>query len=174
MNNENEDNLYAEGGTPSAKKQIEIQMKKAFFDKLTEDFNATPPKTGHISLCDSLCKFVPSKTNIHKKIQQELLIKDISLETMSHLILSLIKWIEMFQAPVYDKKTKDWKNNLVKCDNCTNYLINFLKEYYEHIELVYKEVCEARHRLINGESVIPPEHRPTINSLADIKMKSGK
>lgn len=161
------------------KKTIDEQMRKAFFDKLTEDFNSNPPNVEHIKklineLCDSLCKFVPSKQTIHDKIKAELLIDNISLETMPNIVLCLIKWIEMFQAPIYDKKTRLWRSELYTCKNTTEYLINFLRDYYEHIEVCHKELFEARQRLINGEPVIPPEHRPIINNIGDIKIKTGR
>ena len=52
---------------------------------------------------------------------------------------------------------------------------DFFKQYYEHIEVVYKEVWEARQRLVNGENVIPPQHRPVVkgkNGVPDV-MRSG-
>tara|TARA_B110000208_G_scaffold183846_1_gene236982 strand:- start:578 stop:1075 length:498 start_codon:yes stop_codon:yes gene_type:complete len=161
------------------KNQINEQMHKAFFDKLTTDFNSNPPKTDHIKiliseLYDKLCKFIPSKKKIHDKIKQDLLIHTIGLDTMPIIVLSLIKWIESFQAPYHDKKTNIWKKQLHTCDNCTNYLIQFLKEYYQHLEITFKELCDARYRLINGDSLIPPEHRPSINNISDIRMKSGR
>ena len=56
------------------------QMKKAFFDKLHEDFKQVPPKTDHIKKCihelvDGLCKFVPTRTQLHEKIREEIMKK---------------------------------------------------------------------------------------------------
>ena len=158
---------------------IKIQMRRAFFDKLAKDFNETPPNTNHISklvseLSDALCKFVPSKTKIHERIKKDLLLDNISLNTMPNIVMSLIKWIRMFQAPIHDKKTDLWKKQFTECENCTNFLIEFLKEYYNHLELLHKEVYEARKRLANGESAIPLEHRNVVNNLADIKFKTGR
>ena len=157
---------------------IKVQMKKAFFDKLREDFNNNPPKTEHIKilineLYEALCKFVPSKKNIHEKIKKDLIINEISLNKMPNIVISLIKWIELFQAPVYDKITNKWKNKFKSYNNCTNFLITFLEEYYNHLELTYKELIEARIRLINGDSVIPEKYRKKINNISDIKMKTG-
>ena len=159
-----------------------VQMKAAFFDKLHADFKETPPKTEHISVCikelaDGLCKFIPSRLNIHTKIKNEIIFEEVNIQTMPCIIDGLIKWIELFQAPVYDTKTKKWREDFKNCSDYADFLRDFFKEYYEHIEVVYKEVWEARKRLINGENVVPLEHRPIIqgtNGVPNIMRTGGK
>ena len=60
--------------------------------------------------------------------------------------------------------------------NYTDFIITFLQDYYIHIEKVYKEVWEARKRLIHGENIVPPEHRPVVKGKNGVPfdMKTGK
>ena len=156
------------------------QMKKAFFDKLHEDFKQVPPKTDHIKKCvnelvDGLCKFVPTRTQLHEKIREEIIYDEINIETMPYIVGGLIKWIQQFQSPYHDRITKQWVEDYKNCKDYADFLRDFFKQYYEHIEVVYKEVWEARQRLVNGENVIPPQHRPVVkgkNGVPDV-MRSG-
>ena len=163
--------------------QIKTQFTKAFYDILRTDLNKTPPNTVLmrkliVELVEALYKFVPSKKSIHNKIRSEILCDTIDINTMPTIIISLIKWIKMFQAPVYDKKTSDWTNKLKSCENCTEFIIKFLQEYYEHVEICYKELWEARERLINGENVVPLKYRTPSNTKGvdgvPSNMKTGK
>ena len=63
-------------------KRFGTQMKQAFFDKLHEDFKQVPPKTDHIKnvfLVGSLCKFVPTRTQLHEKIREEIIYDEINI-----------------------------------------------------------------------------------------------
>ena len=162
-------------------KNIEFQYKKAFFDSLKDDLNQDPPKTEHIQklileLMNGLCKFVPSKQNIHEKIKQDIIQENITFETMPNIILGLINWIETFQSPNDDKITNKWKQSFKSSTNYTDFIITFLQDYYIHIEKVYKEVWDARKRLIQGENIVPPEHRPVVKGKNGVPfdMKTGK
>ena len=55
------------------------------------------------------------------------------------------------------------------------FISQFLEEYYNHTEMVYKEVWEARKRISNNESAVPPEHRPVVKGKNGVpeQMKSG-
>ena len=53
-------------------------------------------------------------------------------------------------------------------------IIKFLKEYYDHTEKVYKNLWEARQRLVNGENVVPPEYRPQGENGVPKNMRTGK
>ena len=152
--------------------------REDILDNIYNDLNADPINTKNIlfileDLSNALCKFVPSKKNIHKKIKQDLLSYEINLHTMSRLILSLINWIKKFQAPVHDKITDKWCKEFKKTDNYPRFIQQFLKEYYQHVEKSYKEVWEARKRLVNNESVIPEEHRPKGKNGIPDKIRSG-
>ena len=120
--------------------QIREQYQKAFWDLVDQD----PPDTDHIrKLVDELegvlCAFVPSRIDIHRLIHEDLGGEiDWSLQT------KLIKWAEMFQAPLYDQITQKWKKNLPEK------LSEFLKKYYEHLETINKQVWNERKKIADG------------------------
>jgi|TARA_Y100000992_G_scaffold269932_2_gene209967 hypothetical protein len=160
--------------------RLAIQMRKAFFDKLYSDFKETPPKTQHISICikelvEGLCSLVPSQKEIHDKIKKEIIYDEVNINTMPLIVNGLIKWIQMFQSPVHDNITRTWLDNYKNCKDYADFLRDFFSEYYQHIEVIHKEIWEARKRLVNGESLVPPEHRQIINGTNGIpdNMKSG-
>lgn len=157
------------------KENIDSVCKKAFYDRLRQDLDCVPPKTEHIEvlideLILALCKFVPNKQRIHEQIRKDLKIK-VSSDTMGPLVLALIAWIEKFHAPVDDKRTRKWRHELQTCANCNDFIIRFLKEYYEHLEKTYVSLIEARVRVANGQSAIPPEHR---QKDGNVRMKTGR
>ena len=158
--------------------RLTVQCKKAFFDLLKEDLDQDPPKTERIQvllqeIVDGLCKFVPSKKEIHKKIKQDILCDEISPDTMSQIIMNLINWIEKFQSMYDDRITNEWRSRFKQATDYSQFIIDFLQEYYIHVEKVYKEVWEARQRLINGENIIPPEHRVQGKNGVPFHMKTG-
>ena len=127
------------------------QMKKAFFDKLHEDFKQVPPKTNHIKKCihelvGGLCKFVPTRTQLHEKIREEIIYEEINIETMPYIVGGLIKWIQQFQSPYHDRVTKQqWAEDYKNCKDYADFLRDFFKQYYEHTEVVYKEVMGSQY-----------------------------
>tara|TARA_Y100000816_G_C26098826_1_gene581979 strand:+ start:1018 stop:1521 length:504 start_codon:yes stop_codon:yes gene_type:complete len=148
----------------SIKVRLETQFKKAFFNKVKEDLSKQPPDVEHMKviieeLVNGLCKFVPNKPEIHQFIKDDILVENIGVETMSLIIDRLIHWVEQFQAPAHDLVTKSWRDNYKNAKNYAEFISLFLEEYYYHTEMVYKETWEARKRLANGESAVPPEHR---------------
>ena len=162
------------------KKRLEQQMKNAFFDKLHSDFKEMPPKTQHISICitelyEGLCKFVPSKQNIHQQIKKDIIHDEVNLQTMPFIVNGLIQWIESFQAPYHDAVTKKWRDDFKNCKDYADFLKDFFMTYYNHIEVVYKESWEARKRLVNGENIVPEEHRKVVTGKYGIPdvMRSG-
>ena len=89
--------------------QIKEQMTKAFWDLLESELAEEPPRLEHVKvllneIIEILCGFVPSKPNIHEKIKA-----DFEGEINWNMQLKLIEWLEKFQAPVHDRKTKQWK-----------------------------------------------------------------
>ena len=52
---------------------------------------------------------------------------------------------------------------------------NITLQFYDHTEKVYKELWEARQRLVNGENIIPPEHRKQVKGKNGVPfdMKTG-
>ena len=160
---------------------MEKQIREAFYESIRRDLSQDPPNTLHVSkliaeLVDGLCKFVPSKTQLHVKIKEDILSETLDIETMPSTIFGLINWIEKFQAPVYDTVTNKWRDEFKTTTSTIDFIVKFLDEYYVHIEKTYKEVWDARTRLVNNESVVPPEHRPVItgrNGIPNI-IKTGR
>lgn len=160
--------------------QLETQYKKAFFSKIKEDLSKNPPDVEHITviineLVTALCKFVPNKPEIHILIKSDIVCETIGEETMPRIIERFIHWIEQFQAPTHDSVTKSWRDNYKNATNYAEFISQFLEEYYNHTEMVYKEVWEARKRISNNESAVPPEHRVIVNGKNGVpeQMKSG-
>lgn len=152
--------------------------REEILNNITNDLNENPINTKNIlfildDIYNGLCKFVPSKKNIHQKIKKDLLSDEINYDTMPKLILALINWIKKFQAPVYDKITDKWIKDFKNTNNYSTFIQQFLIEYYQHVEKCYKEVWEARKRLLNNESVVPEEHRPKGKNGIPDKIRSG-
>ena len=97
---------------------------------------------------ENLCQFVPTRKDIHQQIRDDLFNSDgINWDTQ----VKLVKWLEKFQAPVHDRKTSEWKRSFPQED-----VKQFLKDYYEHLEIVYKEVQEAKRKILAGENIFNP------------------
>jgi len=145
--------------------QIETQMRQAFWDIL-EDEAKTQGPFPHIEallkeLIEILCSFVPSRTDIHEKIKE-----DLEQPIGFDLQQKLIKWIEKFQSPEHDKITKVWKEEgIVK-------ISKFLNRYYDHLQMVHKEVFEYRKKLANGENILKTEVPKSQNGVP-VNMKTG-
>ena len=141
-------------------KQIEEQFKKAFFDILNDD---GPESYDYLrkllnEIVEKLCLFVPSRQDIHQKIRE-----DLGGEIGWNIQDKLISWIEKFQAPIHDRKTRSWKEEGPKPVG------DFLKMYYEHVDLVSKEVKETREALARGENIFNP-----VTGEMPTNMKTGK
>uniref|UniRef100_A0A6C0FCT0 Uncharacterized protein n=1 Tax=viral metagenome TaxID=1070528 RepID=A0A6C0FCT0_9ZZZZ len=146
-------------------KQIQEQMYKAFFDLLEED--ASSEKLIHITkLLDEikviLKSFVPSRLDIHSQIDQTITNPTWDVQE------KLVSWIEKFQSPQHDKMTSKWKKELP-----TN-ISTFLKQYYQHLEVVNKEVYEARTKLANGENLFQTSNDKQNNNGIPEKIQSGR
>lgn len=141
-------------------KQIEETFKKVFFDILNQD---GPESYDYLrklldEIIDKLCMFVPNRQDIHDKIREDLG-GAIGWDIQKRLII----WIEKFQAPIYDSKTRAWK------ESDPEPVGDFLRKYYEHLEIVHKEVYEARAALSNGENIFNP-----VTGELPTKMKTGR
>ncbi len=120
--------------------QIREAYEKAFWDLVDQD----PPNLEHIrklvdEVVDILCNFVPSRTDIHAMIRE-----DLGGEVDWHIQEKILVWVQRFQAPIYDQVTDKWKRNLPEK------LSEFLKKLYEHLEKINKQVWEERKKLSSG------------------------
>lgn len=152
--------------------------KETLFDQLKKDISETPPKLDNISqllkqFVDGLCKFCPSKTELNNEIRNRFPVQ-INPEHTLLVMEKLIFTIEQFQAPCDDKITKKMLSNVSNNFNNESIIV-FLSEFYDHTEKVYKDVWEARQRLINGENIVPQEHRKQVVGKNGIpfNMKTG-
>ncbi len=184
--NENKNNQTNQTSSPQMdhdgfNQLVENEARLALFTIIRRDLTQDPPRTESIKsvinqLIEGLTKFVPSKTKVHEQIRAEIFQDEINLETMPTIILGLIGWIEKFQCPADDEVTRGWRNGFREAENYTEFIIKFLAEYYDHSEKVYREVWEARKRLLDGENVIPPEHRREVKGVNGVPndMKTGR
>ena len=139
--------------------------KETLFNQLKKDISETPPKLDNISqllkqFVDGLCKFCPSKTELNNEIRNRFPVH-INPEHTLLVMEKLIFTIEQFQSPCDDKITKKMLSNVSNNFNNESIIV-FLSDFYDHTEKVYKDVWEARQRLINGENIVPQEHRKQV------------
>ena len=78
-----------------------------------------------------LYSMVPTRRDIHHAIND-----DFGDEITWDFQHKLVKWVEKFQAPIYDQMTIQWKRNLPEK------LSDFLKKYYEHVKKLRKDIDE--------------------------------
>ena len=104
--------------------QIKIQMHRAFFDLLDNEGSESYDHIRSLlnEIVDTLCGFVPNRTDIHIKIREEL-----GDEIGWDVQQKLLGLIEVFQAPIYDQVTSEWKKK------CPEPIGQFLKKYYATI-----------------------------------------
>ena len=110
--------------------QIREQYEKAFWDLIDQE----PPNMEHIGklleeIKQILYSFVPHRADIHHRIND-----DLTGEIEWDFQHKLVGWVEKFQAPIYDQVTSSWKRRLPEK------LSKFLKEYYEHLKTVKKNI----------------------------------
>lgn len=152
--------------------------KEDLFKQLRGDIDENPPNLTNISklleqFVDGLTKFCPSKTELNKEIRERFP-KQIKPEDTLLIMQKLIFSIEQFQSPNDDKFTKKMLSDVSNNFNNESIIV-FLSEFYDHTEKVYKELWEARQRLVNGENIIPPEHRKQVKGKNGVPfdMKTG-
>jgi hypothetical protein len=124
--------------------QIETVMKKAFWDLITEDVNAVPPRFHHIrillnEIIDKLCSLIPNRLDLHEKLKIECS-PDITWETQK----VLLKWIEMLQSPSHDNITREMASHID--------IAPFLKDYYAHLLIVEQHAKKSRDELNKAPS----------------------
>lgn len=124
--------------------QIREQYEKAFWDMVDQD----PPDQVHLGkileeIKQILYSLVPNNVRIHHAINDDFM-GEIGWEFQS----KLLKWVERFQAPIYDQVTISWKKKLPEK------LSEFLKKYYDHLETIKKGIDEY-HKKPGGKNGVP-------------------
>ena len=146
---------------------------------LRNQLNQTPPNTTYIqqiltAFKQGLFTFVPNKPEIHQLIKEDLPLETLDTPTVAAIVDRLIHWMEQFQAPIHDRVTTQWREQFKKTSNYTDFICQFVVEYKNHSEMVYKETWDARKRIAHHESAVPPEHRATGENGVPDHMKSGR
>ena len=152
--------------------------KEELFKQLRTDIDENPPNLTNIGklleqFVDGLTKFCPSKTELNKEIRERFP-KQIKPEDTLLIMQKLIFSIEQLQSPNDDKITKKMLSDVSNNFNNESIIV-FLSEFYDHTEKVYKDIWDGRQRLINGENIIPPEHRQQVRGKNGVPfhMKTG-
>lgn len=119
-------------------------MMKAFWDLLDEDMREEPPRMNHVSvllneIIGILKGFVPNRVDIHTAIDKDFE-GDINWEMQS----KLIKWVETFQAPIYDTKTQEFRRKGPRP------LSEFLRWYYDHLYTVKRDIQRQKNEMMSG------------------------
>ena len=170
--------MYTEASLCRTSNSVAIASKEDLFKQLRKDIDENPPNLTNIGklleqFVEGLCKFCPSKTELNKEIRERYP-KQIKPEDTMFIIQKLIFSIEQFQSPKDDKITKKMLSDISNNFNNES-IIAFLSDFYDHTEKIYKEVWEGRQRLINGENIVPPEHRKKVigKNGVPFNMKTG-
>tara|TARA_B100001996_G_scaffold359845_1_gene325430 strand:+ start:61 stop:528 length:468 start_codon:yes stop_codon:yes gene_type:complete len=152
--------------------------KEELFKQLRTDIDENPPNLTNIGklleqFVNGLTKFCPSKTELNKEIRERFP-KQIKPEDTLLIMQKLIFSIEQLQSPNDDKITKKMLSDVSNNFNNESIIV-FLSEFYDHTEKVYKDIWDGRQRLINGENIIPPEHRQQVRGKNGVPfhMKTG-
>ena len=146
---------------------------------LRNQLNETPPNTVYIrqiltTFKNALFQFVPNKPEIHTFINEDLPLDTLHTNTIALIIDRFIHWIEQFQAPIHDPITKQWRETFKLTPNYTDFICQFVVNYKNHSEMVYKETWEARNRIANNQSAVPPENRAKGKHHVPDSMQTGR
>ena len=151
--------------------------KEDLFKQLRADIDENPPNLTNISklleqFVDGLTKFCPSKTELNKEIRERFpkqIKPEDTLLIMRKLIFSMSNFNLQMMINLQRKCFQMYQ--IISIMNPSL----FLSEFYDHTEKVYKELWEARQRLVNGENIIPPEHRKQVKGKNGVPfdMKTG-
>lgn len=158
-----------------------LVTKEEIFLCIQDELQQTPPCLSTVKqllkqFVTGLCRFVPSRNDVHDQIHAELMVDTLSVEDASKVVDRLTYWIKTFQAPVHDSTIDSMRRRLSQSHDYRTGFVEFLREYYDHVEMCYREVWEARQRVAHGESAVPPKHRPIVEGTNGVpnKIKTGK
>lgn len=130
---------------------------------------------------DGLHRFVPGRADLCAEMARDF---DLGreggvVEAAPRVAAKLLEWIRRLQAPVHDTVTDAMEEALGEAaqrrsrqsaealaggerDAYAEGFVVFLEAFYDHTEMCYREVWEARERMARGESALPPRHRPKV------------
>lgn len=149
---------------------MEQQIKDTFYKAFSDILESSAEK-GDVTyieklvdeMIERLCRLVPSRTDIHKMLKD-----DIKQNIDYSIQLRILNWVEKFQAPIHDKKTKIMKTELPKK------ISEFVKEFHEHLDAVEDEIIEAKQKIQNGENIFNTEKPKSSNGITPDNLRSGR
>jgi hypothetical protein len=150
------------------KKQVELNMKRAFFDSIEQALSTSPPDHEWITrlyaeMRDKLCALTPRRTDLHKRIHEAL-----DVEHFEHMVrhqafdppdlCKLVSFVfghvAALCAPFRDSEVKqrrmELEDMLVK-ENVTfaNFAVVFLKHFHSTIDDLEKDLEEYRSQYLH-------------------------
>lgn len=134
-------------------KQIEEQMKKAFFDLIDENVNSKNPDYDWVvklysEMIDRILSFVKKDGKTYLEIKKsfdidlfkQMIENDVfDFNSMLNLINVMFYWLEKLQAPVRDEYSKEAKLRILSSDP-TKIISFFLKEVHICIDNIEKDL----------------------------------
>jgi hypothetical protein len=151
-----------ENNLQKIEKQIEEQMKKAFFDLIDENVNSKNPDYEWIvqlysEMIDRLLSFVKKDGKTYLEIKnsfdielfKQMIENDVfEFESMLKLINTMFYWIEKLQAPIRDNYSKESKQRIFS-SKPNKIISNFLKEVHICIDNIEKDLISFNESLKN-------------------------
>ena len=133
--------------TDVIEKQIQEQMKKAYFNLIDDTINSEKPDYEWVTslykeIRNRLCKTVRKDSKTYNKIIEEFdielfnqMITNDVYDQNSFLLLvnNTFGWIEKLQAPFRDEFTRESKNRVLSSDP-KNFISTFLKEIHDCLD----------------------------------------
>ena len=138
--------------------QIQINMKKAFFDLIDQNVNSKTPDYNWITILYEeikfkLLSFLPNKNlSIYKQIDtdfdvelfKQMIENDVfNYDSMLKLINNTFNWIIKLEAPIRDGDTIQSKNRVINSEP-TKIISTYLKEVHNCIEIIEKDILDLQ------------------------------
>ena len=147
----------------AVEQQVKNTLRKAFWEMMHLELKSEPPKYDRMlsvleELRDTLCNFVPNRTDIHKEIKETIdieLIKnmvennafeDKELYQLTTYIVSMVK---KFIPPIMDESVAQWEqemlDQLTKKFHPADFLVIFFQSVFhmlEHIMMYAKKFAD--------------------------------
>lgn len=142
--------------------QIEKTMKKAYWDKLKEDIendDFSMITSLLTDVRDMIFQLIPNRADIREQfnskfdlelVEQMITHKAMDVQTVYSIALMLIDYLKMLQAPIDDRDTQEWCDeitNLFYTENITyaDILPTFFSGMFQRLEKIKQQVYDFYH-----------------------------
>lgn len=136
--------------------QIKEQMRKAFFDLITQNVNSEKPDYEwvtrlYIEIRDRLCYFIKKDSSTYlqimgdfdEKLFFQMCTNDVfDYNSMCMLINNTFDWIRKLQAPIRDEFLTESKNRVLQTTDYREIISTFLKEVHNCLDIYEKDMCD--------------------------------